>query len=280
MQQDLVITSWGHLQEELFADSWSEEILRYRSPFVFRGLSDANYRLISSLIRLEGPYVKLEKHMLRNFRKYAEGTVEGFRSFWHLLSLAQHHGLPTRMMDWTYSPWIALHFATSSIDKFHLDGAIWMLNYRKCHELLPHRLRDSLDKEGAEVFTVELLNQMTRSPGADVEGSFYRMARSLEDFDRLGDESEFLLFLEPPSIDRRLINQFALFSVLSNPARGVDDWLKPHPDLWRRLIIPAELKWECRDKLDQANVTERVLFPGLDGLCDWLRRHYAPSGHL
>ena len=50
-----------------------------------------------------------------------------------------------------------------------------------------------------------------------------------------------------------------------------------HPGLSRRVVIPAALKWEVRDKLDQANVTERVLFPGLDGLSRWLRRQYTPT---
>lgn len=52
--------------------------------------------------------------------------------------------------------------------------------------------------------------------------------------------------------------------------------LDTHPELCRRVIIPAELKWEVRDKLDQANIPERTLFPGLDGLSRSLARYYLP----
>ena len=78
------------------------------------------------------------------------------------------------------------------------------------------------------------------------------------------------------SIDR-ILNQFALFSLMSSPSARLDDWLERHPELCRKVRIPAKLKWEIRDKLDQANVNERVLFPGLDGLSRWLARYYTPA---
>ena len=76
------------------------------------------------------------------------------------------------------------------------------------------------------------------------------------------------------TVDRRILNQFALFSLMSSPTARLDDWLEEHPELVRRLTLPARLKWEVRDKLDQSNVNERVLFPGLDGLSRWLARYY------
>jgi hypothetical protein len=82
------------------------------------------------------------------------------------------------------------------------------------------------------------------------------------------------VFLEPPSLDRRIVNQFALFSLMSSPRATLDDWLARRPGIVRRILIPASMKWEIRDKLDQANVNERVLFPGLDGLSRWLTRYY------
>ncbi len=277
---DIRIDSWGQLQDELFRGSWNEAISRYRSPYVFRGLSDVSYGLETSLMRLGGPYWQLEKHLLRNFRKYAQASMgDKPDSLWHLLTMAQHHGLPTRLMDWTYSPYIALHFALANLKRFDTDGVIWSVDFAKAHQLLPQTFKDQLASEGAQAFTVDLLTSQGRKeqecrPG---EKAFHQYVQTMTQFEDQGETGEFLLFFEPPSIDERIVNQYALFSVMPNSRRVVDDWLNQHPNLFRRIIIPASLKWECRDKLDQSNITERVLFPGLDGLSSWLKRQYSPK---
>jgi hypothetical protein len=62
--------------------------------------------------------------------------------------------------------------------------------------------------------------------------------------------------------------------MMSDPNTLLSDWLIGRKVRYFKIIIPAELKWEIRDKLDQSNINERVLFPGLDGLATWLKRHY------
>ncbi len=125
---EIRVNSWNDLQNELFQDSWNPELGRFRSRYAYRGLSDVDYHLETTLIRLQGPYWELEKHLLRNFRKYAHRNVVESDSVWHWLSVAQHYGLPTRLLDWTYSPFIALHFATANIEKFNIDGIVWAVN--------------------------------------------------------------------------------------------------------------------------------------------------------
>jgi hypothetical protein len=61
---------------------------------------------------------------------------------------------------------------------------------------------------------------------------------------------------------------------MTDPEASLADWLAGHPALFRKVVNPPELNWAIRNHLDQANVTERVLFPGLDGLCRWLARYY------
>jgi hypothetical protein len=254
--------TWTELIDQLYDEAWNGDLQRFRSPFAFRGAA-ASHSLVNSLVRLANGKIdvaRLELSLLRNFKKYAHLTAsDRVESIWHWLAVAQHHGLPTRLTDWTYSPFVALHFATIDPTSYDTDGLVTCVNFVAAHKLLPRRLRAILEEEHSDTLTVEMLSEF----------------KSLAAFDSLSRET-FVAFIEPPSLDARIVNQFALFSLMSGPGASIEEWMRSHPQLYRKVVVPAELKWEVRDKLDQANINERTLFPGLDGLSRWLVRYYFP----
>jgi hypothetical protein len=254
-----VADSWQHALDLLYAGSWQPALRRFRSPLAYRGVGRADHGLGCGLTRIGDDPATIERHLLRNFIKYAEVRPDARHdSVWHWLALAQHHGLPSRLLDWTYSPLVALHFVTEDGTAFDEDGVVWCIDHHGVKRLLPPRLREVLDREASDVFTPELLAHVVES---------------LEHLRAISEEPA-LLFLEPPSLDQRIVTQYALFSLLTHVEFDMSEWVRRHGEFCRRVVIPARIKWEVRDKLDQANVNERVLYPGLDGLCRWLRRYY------
>jgi hypothetical protein len=258
---DVIVKSWSDLSNALY-DIPRDRFQRYRSNFVYRGLADHSWGLETSLKRLGGDYEKLEGPMLRSFRRYAEPGSIPADSLLVRLAVAQHHGLPTRVLDWTFSPKVALHFATAEEEHYDKDGAIWCIDVGQAHPLLPATLLGILEREYAFLFSVEMLSDV----------------RTLNEFDafRTG-HGDFVLFFEPPSLDARIVNQAAIMSVMPSVSLVLSKFLQQYPQMYRRYIIPKELKWELRDKLDQDNITERMLFPGLDGLSRWLKRYFGPG---
>ena len=260
-KNEITVSSWAELCDEVYYNSWKPCLKRYRTDFAFRGLSDADYPLLNSFLRTCGNLPELEYHILRNFRKYARTSEPYFtKTPWRSLVLAQHHGLPTRLLDWTYSPFVAMHFATVDTTKYNRDGVIWQVDFVEVNRQTPPPLKTILDNAKCNVFTLEMMDDCLPT---------------LDTFDELPG-SDHLVFFEPPSLDDRIVNQYALFSIMSDPTASMSSWLTDKPCVYRKIIIPKTLKWEIRDKLDQANITERVLFPGLDGLAGWLKRHYTP----
>lgn len=272
--REVPCTRWDQLMGELFADSLDQELDRYRSPYVFRGLPDYDYTLESSLNRLGHTDAQklriIEERLVDSFRKYAHGEFDPAASNWHWISLAQHHGLPTRLLDWTYSPFVALHFATSDLSLMDHDAVVWCVDRWAIQRWLPEDLRDALTARRIGVFPIELL--ASEFP-------------TFDKFDKPDQCKDFMVFFEPPALDGRIVNQGALFSFLSRPDLDLDDWLaristehdSGRPPLCKKVMVAKDLKWEVRDKLDAANLQERVLFPGLDGLSAWLKRWYTPK---
>jgi hypothetical protein len=249
------VHSWRELDDAVAALGGATA----HAPWVFRGLARSSYSNVASLARLGDGFPALERHLIRNFRKYAHRERPG-PTLWDWLSLAQHHGLPTRLLDWTFSPFVAAHFATATSPDH--EAIVWAVDCEAVNAELPSELRESLDAEGALVFTTELLAAH---------------APTLDTLEALGERRAFALFFEPPSLDDRIVNQSAVLSAISDPRAHMDDWLEAHPHAWHAWRIPPDAKAEIRERLDQGNVTERVLMPGLDGLAAWLRRYYAPD---
>jgi FRG domain len=265
--QETTITSFNELTNTLFGLVGKETFGRYRCNYVFRGVEDEGFSLKPSIARLGIENYKLESNIFNNFKKYAaQKEYENF-SFLHFLSLAQHHGLPTRLLDWTWSPLISIFFATEHEEYFNKDAAIWCVNASKIHTLMPDTLKTSLYDSNHYFFTIELLNAHFHDFG---DFNHYPFPEGV------GDHAKnWALFFEPPSLDARIVNQLGVFSVCSDPEMDLLDFIRENniPDI-HKIIIPKELKWEIKDKLDMSNINERILYPGLNGLATWLKRHY------
>ena len=244
--RDVMIRNWDELQSAIFDGVWDADILRYRDNRVYRGMSDRDWGLVPSLNRACAHDMTLEKQMLRSFKKYGYADLQHVASFWQLLAMAQQYGLPTRLLDWTYSPLVAAHFATEDQESYDRDGIIWCAHIDRINRQLPDNLKTMLRAERGNIFTMEMLDRIGGN------------------FDALQEISS---------------QPYALFSLCSDPLVTISD-LPGTADAFRRIIIPAEVKLEIRDKLDYINISERMIYPGLDGICKWIARRYAPLGPI
>ena len=137
--QDRPIESVTDLTAKLRDDEFSlsaEGLHTGAAPVWYRGLPSSTFELLPSMYHpdkfLDG---KLERFMMNRFKQNAHQFLETRpQGEWEWLFLMRHYGLPSRLLDWTESPLVALFFAIHKLDPSNrstvsedADGALWCL---------------------------------------------------------------------------------------------------------------------------------------------------------
>jgi len=227
--------------------SW-EEYLSFisDSPYqnwAFRGQRDAAFPLFSALSRYfisfgvnPRAWPEQEDRILRIFKRKAINFLDHIpkkNDDFEWLALMQDHGAPTRLLDFSWSPYVAAFFALHNCTT---EGVIWACN--------PAEIEKQKD--------VDL----------EKPGSFRKHF--------LTGSRSFVWLGEPHAMNRRLIAQSGTFLVPGNLHKSIEEILKEYPnpgDTLIKFIVPAD---KLRDKgmreLYRMNITQATLFPDLDGL--------------
>jgi hypothetical protein len=256
------VSSLGELIDRVTPEKPDEKTGRRRDSSVYHGSSDSSRSLLTSLDRLGGlnpPHTKtgLEEHILRNFARYSRPHLQHATNEWELLVAAQHHGVPTRLLDWSYSPLVAAHFAT--LGDAQADRAIWRLDWKLVHR-----------KFGFPELAL-LIDDLHRLVGRDGKFTPWRL------IDEGSDAKPFACMIEPPTLDARISAQTATFTLCSDTSRSLDEFLARHglEQALTMFVIPKSAKDRMRDQLDLVGMDERRLFPDLDGVAAQMRRYYS-----
>ena len=250
--------------------------------WIFRGIRNyKEHRLESKLerelkTRNDLPainLIKAEEYLLAQFKRAANQFLEASmvpgdidKLSW--LSLMQHYGAPTRLLDFTRSPYIACFFAVE--ENNNEDSAIWAINESWLIKNSLNRINDSIIK------TKEDLNYAYIAKKKNFKNIFY------------DDSIPIILPVIPLKSNQRLLVQQGLFlcsgaakkesfekNLLSYKSGNGDDMQKNI----HKIIINNDLRSEILFELNYMNISRASLFPGLDGFATSLKHeiNYKPS---
>ena len=264
MIKEVRITTLEELLPIFTEQEYRKDLDRNRSPFVYRGMCNASWKMYTSLERnCKDKQALLEPAILENFAKYAINDDPNIcTSVWRQMIVGQHYGLPTRLLDWTQSSLVALNFSVTEENLAEMDKhdcAVWRINMSELIKKLPTHYQEAVNRKNSTIFTVDMLKDLT--------------GNNLKQYDQDMGEGA-MVIIEPPSINQRIINQYSFFAVVPMGIHDIEKFLDDHTEDTVKYVIDKNLRWRVRDMLDQLNMSERIVYPGLDGLSRWIARRY------
>lgn len=239
--------------------------------WIFRGIRDANYLLESTLERELNKrkesvdIITAEKYLLAQFKRAANHFIEASMvpqngDIIEWLALMQHYGAPTRLIDFTRSPYIACFFALEE-DNCNSKCAIWAINENWIKENSLSRIEDE------NVISKEDLNSAYIANKKNFKKIFYN------------DSMSVILPVVPLKSNQRLLVQQGLFLCSSAALKGsfknnMLSYKKNAEDMQEnvyKIIIDNRIRTEVLYELNFMNINRASLFPGLEGFAKSLK---------
>jgi len=186
------------------------------------------------------------------------------------LAIMRHRGTPTRLSDWTYSFYIAVYFALAE----NKDGIVWALNFSKINKPEPIVKKICEKKNGFRKFSWSLLYYLKKCDflGIQVEGD--KLIDTAITCHLMNYPIKCVYPVNPFRLNKRLSVQQGLFllpgditkSFVENLTATFGGSNKTKEYLWRIKITPTKAKRnKILGRLKDMNISNEVLFPGLDG---------------
>lgn len=267
MVPDIKISKWEHVADFLQRLPLVDIACRGQGKGYFKNGQPVMTARIDRCLALAKPDERLrtERAVCQRFREHAPIYLSAIETryletHWLQLVVMQHYGVPTRLLDWTKSAWVATYFAVSS--DWESDGYLYIFR-RNC---LEEKIRHLISSE------VPNLVWGPREPGdhfSDRDWDSAEPNRELFTEKSIRNLSKWVAtYYCREAHFPRLVTQQGLFTFGSVP--DLNHWkyivsLLENDDWWV-VRIPAAVKPDVLRWLNAMGVNGATLFPGMDGI--------------